>query len=382
MMKSEFKNEKGKKLRRNEMTEEQLYEVQLYERWRNSSEREVLEKYAGKSIEEVPEEFRDKIEQLREYGLGLKNKTTYEEVIEFLNTHNGQMMKSYFKNEKGTKLRRDEMTKDQIYEINLYKKWLYSSERKVLEKYAGKSIKEVPEEYRDKIEQLRKYGLGLKNKTTYEEVIEFLDTHNGQMMKGHLKDKKGNELRRDEMTEEQIYEINLYKRWLNSSERKVLEKYAGKPIEEVPEEYRDKIEQLREYGLGLKNKTIYEEVIEFLETHNGQMMKSEFKDEKGKRLRRDEMTEEQRDEVQLHARWKNSLERKVLEEYAGKPIEEVPEEHRDKIKQLREYGLGDKKSKLREAKQQRDNAKRTNTDVRNFEKEIEGTLKMKRFHSK
>ena len=75
------------------------------------------------------------------------------------------------------------------------------------------------------------------------------------------------------MTEEQKEEVNLYSRWKRSNENKILEEYAGEPIEKVPEEYRDKISRLREFGLGIKEKSTYEEVIKFLETHNGKIMK-------------------------------------------------------------------------------------------------------------
>ncbi len=77
------------------------------------------------------------------------------------------------------------------------------------------------------------------------------------------------------MTQEQQEEANLYARWIISEERKVLEKYAGEPLENVPEEYREKIAKLRAFGLGVKG-TVYEQVIEFLETHDGKIMKNSF----------------------------------------------------------------------------------------------------------
>ena len=49
-------------------------------------------------------------------------------------------------------------------------------------------------------------------------------------------------------------------------------------------------------------------------------------------------------EVRLRGRWNNSKEKKILDEYAGRPIEEVPEEYREKIAKLRSLGqLGTKK---------------------------------------
>ena len=174
------------------------------------------------------------------------------------------------------------------------------------------------------------------------------------------------------MTTEQIEEIKLYQRWNKSTERRILEEYAGRTIEDVPEEYREKIAVLRSYGLG---KTIYEQVIEFLETHDGRIMRTGFK-VNGKQLNRDEMTSEQLEEKNLYARWNYSQEKKILEEYAGRPIEEVPEEYREKIAVLRSYGL-DKKARLSKAKQKRDEAKEKNEKAKELEQQVDSQLKRK-----
>ena len=71
--------------------------------------------------------------------------------------------------------------------------------------------------------------------------------------------KNAKKLTRREMTEEQINETNLAARCFRSEEKRILEEYAGKPIEEVPEEYREKIAKLRSYGLGKEEKTTYED---------------------------------------------------------------------------------------------------------------------------
>ena len=370
-MSYEFKKN-GKKLKREEMTKEQKKEIKLYERWRWVKERKVLEEYAGEPIEEVPEEYREKIAKLREFGLGAKEKTTYEEVIEWLETHDGNLMSSTFrKNRK--ELKREEMTQEQQEEVNLYSRWKNSKERKILREYAGRPIKEVPGEYREKIAKLREFGLGAKEKTTYEEVIGWLEAHDGILMKESLY-KNGKQLKRGEMTQEQQDEVHLYSKWRNSKEREILEGYAGKPIEEVPEEYREKIAKLREFGLGAKEKTTYEEVIEWLETHDGNLMSSTFRKNR-KELKREEMTQEQQEEVNLYSRWKNSKERKILREYAGRPIKEVPGEYREKIAQLREFGLEIKKGKLNQAKQQRDEAQARNNQARELETQALEQLK-------
>ncbi len=270
-------------------------------------------------------------------------------------------------------MKAEELTEEQRKEANLYARWMNSDERKKLEKFAGRPIEEVPEEYREKVARLREFGLGVKEKTTYEQVIEFLETHNGKMMRCAIK-KNGKRLTADEMTTEEKEERNLHQRWMCSDERKKLEEFAGQPIEEVPEEYREKIERLREFGLGVKEKTTYKQVIEFLRTHNGKIMRSEIW-KNGKRLTVDKITTEEKEERNLYQRWMCSDERKKLEEFAGRPIEEVPEEYREKIARLRGLGLGVSKSRLQQAKQRRDAARSIDDAAKELEQQVEGELK-------
>ena len=283
-------------------------------------------------------EIEDKVE-------GKTIKSIYEQVIEFVEKHGRQMKSSFYKkNDKA--LTREEMTKEQKEEVNLYANWHNSKEYKILREYAGQPIGDVPEEYRAKIATLRKYGLEPKlkqEKTIYEQVIEFIETH-GRIMRGSL-GKNGKVLTREEMTEEQKEEVNLYYRWRRSEEYKILREYEGQPIESVPEECREKITTLRKFGIKpsprqKKEKSIHEQVIEFIETHGRIMRWSIGKN--GKVLTIEEMTEEQRQEKRLYIRWHNSKEYKILQEYAGQPIESVPEEHRAKIATLRKYGLEQK----------------------------------------
>ena len=333
----------GEVLTREEMTKEQKKEVKLYANWHNSKEYKILREYAGQPIGDVPEEYREKIATLRKYGLEpklKKEKTIYEQVIDFIEIHGRQMKGNFHK--KGRKaLTIEEMTEEQREEVNLYQRWRRTKECKILQKYVGQPIENVPEEYREKIVTLRKYGLESRQrqeKSTYEQVIEFIETH-GQIMRGAIGN-RSKKLKNKEMTEEQKEEVNLYSRWRQSEEYKILQEYAGQPIENVPDEYREKIATLRKYGIQPRQKhekSTYEQVIGFIETY-GRQMKSEFK-EAGKRIKNKEMTEEQKKEVNLYSRWKQSKEYKILQEYAGQPIENVPKEYREKIETLRKHGI-------------------------------------------
>lgn len=211
----------------------------------------------------------------------------------------------------------------------------------------------------------------IERKTTYEEVIKFLETHNGKLMRSCISSGREKNLKINEMTQEQQDEVNLYARWIRSQEKKILKEYEGRPIEDIPEEYREKIAKLR--SLIIKTKTVYEEVIAFLETHNGQLMHSQFW-ENGQVLKAKEMSQEQLDEINLCGRWKRSQEKVMLKKYSGQPIENVPEEYREKIAKLRELGLETVKSKLSQAKQQRDEAKEKNQKAKELKHQIESQL--------
>ena len=75
---------------------------------------------------------------------------------------------------------------------------------------------------------------------TFKEVMQFCEK-NGRLPK-HIVGTKVT------MTEEQLYESNLYARWIRSDEKKLVDKYMGVPIEEIPEEDRAIVEQVRSYG--------------------------------------------------------------------------------------------------------------------------------------
>ena len=250
-MKGNFHKKGRKALTIEEMTEEQREEVNLYQRWRRTKECKILQKYVGQPIENVPEEYREKIVTLRKYGLESRQrqeKSTYEQVIEFIETH-GQIMRGAIGN-RSKKLKNKEMTEEQKEEVNLYSRWRQSEEYKILQEYAGQPIENVPDEYREKIATLRKYGIQPRQKhvkSTYEQVIEFIETY-GRQMKSEFKE-AGKRIKNKEMTEEQKEELNLYQRWRRTNEYKILQEYAGQPIENVPEEYREKIETLRKHGI-------------------------------------------------------------------------------------------------------------------------------------
>ena len=86
----------------------------------------------------------------------------------------------------------------------------------------GIAIDEIPEEHKKQIETLRQYGLGLEEQSVYGDILEWLKMHDGKMPRAVI-NKSGKQATREEMTEAEHEEINLYYRWLRSPERVALE---------------------------------------------------------------------------------------------------------------------------------------------------------------
>ena len=299
------------------ITEEQIYEKNLYARWCRCDEKQLVDKYSGVPIEKVPEEYKSIVEQVRSYGYGIEEKlTTYQKVIQFCEK-NGRVPRVVH----GTKAA---LTEEQLYEKNLYYRWRRSDEKQLVDKYAGVPIEGVPEEDREIVEQVRSYGYGVEEKlTAYQEIMQFCEKYGRwpRMFQGT------NSTR----TEEQIYERNLYNRWQTSDEKQIVDKYVGIPTEKIPEEDKTIIEQVRSYGYGIKRKLIgYQEIMQFCEK-NGRLPKQIA----GKKAT---LTEKQIYERNLYAKWKTSKEKQLVDKYVGIPVEEIPEEDRVIVEQVRKYG--------------------------------------------
>lgn len=149
------------------LTEEQLYEKNLYYRWRRSDEKQLVDKYAGVPIEGVPEEDREIVEQVRSYGYGVEEKlTAYQEIMQFCEKY-GRWPRMF----QGTN---STCTEEQIYERNLYNRWQTSDEKQIVDKYVGIPTEKIPEEDKTIIEQVRSYGYGIKRKLIgYQALMQF-----------------------------------------------------------------------------------------------------------------------------------------------------------------------------------------------------------------
>ena len=125
----------------------------------------------------------------------------------------------------GVDLNRKEMSKEELSEVRLRAEWGKSALRKALIACTGISLDELPEQYaqyKEQIATLREYGLGLKEESVFDQIIDWLETHDGNMPRSIIS-KGGKQAKRVEMTEAEIYEVNLYYNWLRSGEREAIE---------------------------------------------------------------------------------------------------------------------------------------------------------------
>lgn len=174
-------------------------------------------------------EFEDEISKIDKL-------TSFEKILKFAE-ENGRMPK-------GINKKVLEMTKEEKKEDSLYQKWLRTEEKKIVDRYAGIDKQEIPEDFRELVQTIRNFGYGLQSGLTpFEEVMKFAE-ENGRMPKKSYK-------KALEMTKKEKEEFSLYQKWLRTEEKKILKEYAEQSLENVPEEYREKIAKLRSYGIGI-----------------------------------------------------------------------------------------------------------------------------------
>ena len=168
----------------------------------------------------------------------------------------------------------------------------------------------------------------MKKYRVYEDIIKWLGTHNGNFPKANIT-RNGKKLKVNEMTEQEKEEVRLANNWRRTPEYHAYVKYRDSELSQIPEEYQGIVDRLK---LNAK-KTTHEMVKEWLKSHNGKTPRKNI-EKKGRRLKTNEMTEEEKQEVNLNQRWKMSKEYKIFKKYIGEKDENIPKKY---IKIIREY---------------------------------------------
>ena len=98
-------------------------------------------------------------------------------------------------------------------------------------------LEEIPEEHRKLVQTIRNYGYGL---TYFDKVLKFAEEN------GKIPNKINKKV--SERTEKESEEDSLYEKWRKSEEKKIVDRYAGMKLEEIPEEHRKLVQTIRNYG--------------------------------------------------------------------------------------------------------------------------------------
>lgn len=162
----------GVELKIKEMTDEESYEVKLAKLIRSTNEYKAYIQTCNFEIQNLPDEFKQYItfiEKLRKYDSEKNGKMqekkkekeqwVYENLIQWLKSHEGKMPSTYFYRDGQWLHWNDQLTENELFEKKLYNVWVKSNLRKLMIQFDGVNLNDIPKEYREKIETLRKYGV-------------------------------------------------------------------------------------------------------------------------------------------------------------------------------------------------------------------------------
>lgn len=308
-----------------------------------------------------------------------KKQNVYQEMVKWLETHNGIKPRFQIARD-GKRLKTKDMTLEEKRERSLVSRWYRSQEYKVFKACEGIPLEELPpeyEQYKEQIATLR--GYEQKKPTVCEEMIQWLETHDGLYPRNNIY-KNGKYLKVREISAEEKEEISLYRRWRTSEEYKAFKACEGISLAELPAEYKQYREQIATLRRCEKI-GIFEEIIQWLETHDGRYPRSSiFRD--GRHLTIEEMSTEERKERNLCARWYRSQEYKAFKACEGISLEELPaeyEQYKERIATLRGYEqirkekAAEKRMRKSVAKQVKNNSK-TRSELLEVVTQLEGHI--------
>ncbi len=153
-------NNKESKAYNLNLTDEQKEERNIYTTWVNSSVHYLLLKYNGQDISNVPEEYRETIGKIRKLYAEIDKKTELDlmnKYISFIEKNGRKPRKDFY--ETGTRIIKQNLTDEEIAELNLYRKTFKKGIAKKIERLNVENLDDIPEEYREAISKLRKIKL-------------------------------------------------------------------------------------------------------------------------------------------------------------------------------------------------------------------------------
>lgn len=303
-----------------EYVDEYLEEFELSSKWLKSDEYKLLVHNIDKEIEEFPKKYQDMIRTLRSMGLGFSRKRSdivsrCEKFYEKYGRVPGKVTKEQAINE------------EKRMERRLYQYMSQNGIRKILEDYVTMEIEEIPEVHQDMVRRFRAIGIGVESKkpTNVKDYIDF------------VADKKREPVYYAEPKNEmQEIESGIRHKWRMSKVHEIYTKYQGYFIQEVPEEYRAIVQEIRNLWLEIDGNNVADEVINYIEDNQREPreINTNFKQfENG-------LTMEEQRERQLKDKWDRCFEKHVIDRFVGTPITQIPRDYREIVGKLRNAGLG------------------------------------------
>lgn len=160
----------------------------------------------------------------------------------------------------GKPLPKEELTTDEKQEVRIGKRFAENLKLiNIVEQYACVKIENVPEKYREMIEII-------KSASVFPMYMEWRKKHFDEKTQRYKKPRvvifrNGKRIKPEEMTFEEKKEVEIAYIWRNQSiERRIIKTYKEKAIYEIPENYREMIEEYRRVDENLQNNEIDEEI--------------------------------------------------------------------------------------------------------------------------
>ena len=301
----------------NDLYEELMEEISLFNKWKNCPERDVLMKYIGVPIDQIPKRYQKMVDTLRDAGLGHQDGKI--DVLERMES----FYRKYGRAPEWLPIERDKLSDKQVIERRLYERFVTSEENKLTKKYIETPLEEIPEEHRETIRRLRAIGVGANGRklTAMEEYMAFVREYAREPIHYLNPD------------EDQKREHAIKQRWRVCKAKFTFEKYKGVLLEEIPEEDRQVVADLRQMWLEIDGAHVMEEYFSFLDTHKREPKSyNQGQSTFGKKLSEDEQKE-----ADLAARWDRCFEKQVMDRFS-KYIR-IPKRYKEIISILRAHGL-------------------------------------------
>ena len=279
-----------------DLYEELMEEISLFNRWKNCPERKILTQYEGVPMDKIPKKYQKMIDTLRGFGLGYPGgKIDIVERMESFYRKHGRAPE-------WVPIERDKLSEKEVIERRLYERFITSEENKLSKKYIDTPLEEVPEEHQDIIRRLRAIGVGANGRklSALEEYMAFVREYAREPI--HYINPVG---------DEQIKEHDIKQRWRVCNAKFTFEKYKGVLLSEIPEADRQVVSDLRQMWIEVDGAHVMEEYFSFIDTY-----KREPRDfNQGRSTFGRKLTEEEIKEADLASRWNRCFEKQVMDRY-------------------------------------------------------------------